>query len=131
MDRQVYRDQSREAWGSMATSWAARSERTEAAMSPVNDWLVRQVDPQPGQVVLDVAAGPGGLGHRVAPLVGSTRGVISVRNHDRHRHIVRLIPQRQHQRIMLGRRSAIVSTSYPIAARHRFRRATESEGCCD
>ena len=46
-------------------------------MSAVNDWLIERTDPRPGQVVLDVAAGPGGLGHRVAPLVDPGGLVIS------------------------------------------------------
>jgi 16S rRNA C967 or C1407 C5-methylase (RsmB/RsmF family) len=45
----------------MASSWAARSERTEASMGVVNDWLMTWTNPRPGQVVLDVTAGPGGL----------------------------------------------------------------------
>lgn len=77
MDQQEYRDRSRRVWGRMASSWAARSGRAEATMAVVNDWLIARTDPQPGHVVLDIAAGPGGLGHRIAPLVMPGGRVIS------------------------------------------------------
>jgi ubiquinone/menaquinone biosynthesis C-methylase UbiE len=77
MDQDAYRERMRRTWGEMAAGWAARSERAESALQIVSDWLVQRTDPRPGQVVLDVAAGPGGLGHRVARVVGSGGRVIS------------------------------------------------------
>jgi ubiquinone/menaquinone biosynthesis C-methylase UbiE len=43
----------------------------------VNEWIVAQADPQLGQTILDVAAGPGDLGFKVAELVGSEGKVLS------------------------------------------------------
>jgi ubiquinone/menaquinone biosynthesis C-methylase UbiE len=43
----------------------------------VNDWIVRAAAPEPGQVVLDIAAGPGDLGFRVAETVGDEGSVLS------------------------------------------------------
>jgi SAM-dependent methyltransferase len=43
----------------------------------VNDWLVEKTDPQPGQTILDIAAGPGDLGFQVAEGVGDEGRVIS------------------------------------------------------
>lgn len=46
-------------------------------MRVVSDWLIGRAGPRPGQVVLELAAGPGGLGHRVARTVGVNGRVIS------------------------------------------------------
>lgn len=77
MDADAEQDQRRRTWGRVASGWAARSEVTEANQESVSDWLIHRSDPQPGQVVLDLAAGPGGLGHRVAECVGPDGRVIS------------------------------------------------------
>ena len=42
----------------------------------INEWIVDQVDPQPGQTILDVAAGTGDLGFAAAQRVGDEGGVI-------------------------------------------------------
>jgi SAM-dependent methyltransferase len=77
MDADARQDQRRRTWGRVASGWAAGSELTEAQQAPISDWLIDRTDPQPGQVVLDLAAGAGGLGHRVADLVGPQGRVIS------------------------------------------------------
>ena len=46
-------------------------------MGHVNDWIIEQTTPAAGQVVLEVGAGPGDLGHRMAGLVGPGGRVIS------------------------------------------------------
>jgi SAM-dependent methyltransferase len=46
-------------------------------MSSVVERLIERVNPQPGQTVLDVAAGSGSLGHRISDLVGPSGRVIS------------------------------------------------------
>ena len=43
----------------------------------INDWLVEQVDPQPGQTILDVAAGTGDLGFLAAERVGDDGKVLT------------------------------------------------------
>lgn len=77
IDRAAYHAQSLETWGQMAAGWAARHDWLVAATGPVNDWIVDRADPQPGQVFLDVAAGPGDLGFALAEQVGSEGRVIS------------------------------------------------------
>lgn len=55
-------------WNRVAEAYAHRRGRSDAT-KPAHDWIVEQVDPQPGQVILDLAAGAGDLGHRIASMV--------------------------------------------------------------
>jgi len=77
IDRDAYREESRDTWGKMAPGWEDRNEWMIDVTGSVNEWIVEKADPQPGQVVLDVAAGPGDLGFRVASRVGDGGRVIS------------------------------------------------------
>jgi ubiquinone/menaquinone biosynthesis C-methylase UbiE len=54
----------------MAPGWEARNEWMKEVAGPVSDWLVERLDPQQGETVLELAAGPGDLGFRVAERVG-------------------------------------------------------------
>ena len=71
VDHEQYRVDSRERWEAGATGWAARREEFQAATAPVSQWMVDAVDPKPGEVVLDLAAGVGDTGflaaQRIAP----------------------------------------------------------------
>jgi len=77
IDLDAYRKQSRETWGQMATGWEDRRDWLMAITGPVNDWLVDKADAQPGQTFLEIAAGTGDLGFRVAERVGEGGRVIS------------------------------------------------------
>lgn len=77
IDRDAYREQSLETWGKMAPGWEERNEWMAAVTGRVNEWIVEKADLQPGQVVLDIAAGPGDLGFRAARQVGDGGRVIS------------------------------------------------------
>jgi ubiquinone/menaquinone biosynthesis C-methylase UbiE len=77
IDLDAYRAQSLESWGRMAPGWESRREWMTGLTGRVNDWLVRSVDPQPGQTILDVAAGTGDLGFEVAERVDPEGRVIS------------------------------------------------------
>lgn len=77
MDVEEFREQSRQTWGTMAAGWEARDGFLEHNMGLVNDWIIDQTQPRPGQVVLDVGAGPGDLGHRIAGLVAPDGRVLS------------------------------------------------------
>lgn len=77
MDPDTYRQQSRETWGQMAAGWEARREWLMEVTAPVNDWLARMADAQPGQTLLELAAGTGDLGLRLAQRVGESGRVIS------------------------------------------------------
>jgi len=64
-------------WERVAAAWEANRQRVFDFFRAASDWLVAAIDPQPGQVVLDVAAGPGETGFLVAEAVGPTGRVIS------------------------------------------------------
>lgn len=76
MDSDEFRKASRRTWGSMAAGWAAGYETTEMQNATVNDWLLTRADPRPGDAVLDIAAGPGGLSHAASRLVAPNGRVI-------------------------------------------------------
>ena len=76
IDLDAYRQQSRETWGLMAPGWEDRREWLLGITGAVNAWLVERVDPQPGETMLDIAAGAGDLGLEVAERVGDEGRVI-------------------------------------------------------
>jgi SAM-dependent methyltransferase len=60
-------------WNDLATGWFAQRESLFAASRPVHEWLVAHVDPQPGQHILEIAAGPGDTGFIAARKLGNGR----------------------------------------------------------
>jgi ubiquinone/menaquinone biosynthesis C-methylase UbiE len=64
-------------WSAVAPAWDKYRDRLFADARSVSDWLVEQVDPQPGQTVLELTAGPGETGFLAAARLGSTGRVIS------------------------------------------------------
>ena len=64
-------------WESVADAWEANRQRVFDSFRTASEWLVEAIDPHAGQVVLDVAAGPGETGFLVAEAVGPTGRVIS------------------------------------------------------
>jgi ubiquinone/menaquinone biosynthesis C-methylase UbiE len=75
-DPNAYRAQSLEAWEEAATGWARRQELLRQFAAPVSQWLVQAIDPQPGQRVLELAAGMGETGMLAAELVAPIGGVV-------------------------------------------------------
>jgi ubiquinone/menaquinone biosynthesis C-methylase UbiE len=59
----------RKVWDDQAKSWYAERESLLADSRPVHEWLVRSVDPKPGERLLEIAAGPGDTGFLAAPLL--------------------------------------------------------------
>jgi SAM-dependent methyltransferase len=70
------RQQSRAAWGAVAPGWYAQREQVWKASRPVSEWMVRRLDPQPGDTVLELAAGVADTGLMAARLVGQSGRVI-------------------------------------------------------
>src|SRR3712207_6420675 len=70
------RQQSRAAWGAVASGWHAQREVLWRASRPVSEWMVRRLDPQPGDTVLELAAGLADTGLMAARLVGEAGRVM-------------------------------------------------------
>jgi SAM-dependent methyltransferase len=70
------RQQSRVAWGAVASGWYAQREDLWKASRPVSEWMVRRLDPKPGDTVLELAAGLADTGLMAARLVGESGRVI-------------------------------------------------------
>lgn len=71
------RRQSLEHWEEAAPGWVARQEAIRELSEPVSQWMIEAIEPQPGQRVLELAAGLGETGFRVAELVAPIGGVIT------------------------------------------------------
>lgn len=71
------RRQSLEHWEESAPGWVARQEAIRRLSEPVTQWMVEAIEPHPGQRVLELAAGLGETGFRVAELIAPIGGVIT------------------------------------------------------
>jgi ubiquinone/menaquinone biosynthesis C-methylase UbiE len=69
VDPAAYRAASRERWEAVAGGWEARRAELQRAAEPVSQWMVEAIAPQPGHVVLELAAGVGDTGFLAAELV--------------------------------------------------------------
>ena len=63
------RQQSRARWTATAKGWGVRADQLRRATMPVAEWMVDAVGPQPGDTLLELAAGPGDTGFLAAELV--------------------------------------------------------------
>jgi len=66
----------RERWERAADGWQRRNARFQAAAMPVSQWLVDAIEPQPGQHVLELAAGVGETGFLAAELIAPGGGTL-------------------------------------------------------
>src|ERR671932_1397015 len=70
------RQRSRATWDAVATGWYTQREEIWESSRPVSEWMIQRLDPQPGDTVLELAAGLGDTGLRAARLVGRSGRVI-------------------------------------------------------
>jgi SAM-dependent methyltransferase len=77
VDRDEYRRASLESWRRMAPGWERRRASIDDMARPVREWLIRQLAPQPGETILELAAGPGSTGFVAAELLGDDGRLIS------------------------------------------------------
>jgi SAM-dependent methyltransferase len=63
------RQQSKARWTATAKGWGARADQLRRATMPVATWMVDAVGPQPGDTLLELAAGPGDTGFLAAELI--------------------------------------------------------------
>jgi ubiquinone/menaquinone biosynthesis C-methylase UbiE len=77
MELEEYRRTSREVWEAMAPGWGKWAAEMETANAPVRAWLVRELDPRPGDTMLELSAGAGETGFEIARLLGDDGRLIS------------------------------------------------------
>ena len=70
------RQQSRATWNAVAPGWYTQREELWKVSRPVSEWMIQRLDPQPGDTVLELAAGLGDTGFMAARLVGESGRVI-------------------------------------------------------
>lgn len=75
-DAAKYREASLEGWEDAASGWVRRQAEMRAFAAPVSHWMLDAVAPQPGQRVLELAAGLGETGMLAAEMVAPVGGVI-------------------------------------------------------
>lgn len=76
MDAPEFKTASHAVWEAMASGWDERHAYVEETARPVTERMLAQLDPAPGQVLLELAAGTGAVGFAAATLVGSSGRVI-------------------------------------------------------
>jgi ubiquinone/menaquinone biosynthesis C-methylase UbiE len=77
VDLNEYREKSLETWDKMSTGWHSWREYMWDATAPVREWLVSELDPKPGDTILDVAAGVGDTGFAAAGKIAPEGRLIS------------------------------------------------------
>jgi SAM-dependent methyltransferase len=75
-DANAHRDASLQGWEEAASGWVRSQELMREFGAPVSHWLIDAVAPQPGQRVLELAAGLGETGLLAAELVAPVGGAI-------------------------------------------------------
>jgi SAM-dependent methyltransferase len=69
MDPEAERAASRERWESVAAGWESGADAFYEGALPVSHWMVDRLQPQPGQTILELAAGRGDVGFLAAELL--------------------------------------------------------------
>jgi SAM-dependent methyltransferase len=70
------RQESLDRWEGMAAGWKATRAAFQDIVEPVSVWMVDAIDPQPGQRVVELAAGLGDTGLLAAERVGPSGSVL-------------------------------------------------------
>jgi SAM-dependent methyltransferase len=76
-DLDEYREESLAGWNEAAPAWGQRQEWLFEQTRPVTEWLLERLGPSAGQAILELAAGPGEIGLRIAARVEPGGCVIS------------------------------------------------------
>jgi SAM-dependent methyltransferase len=63
-------------WAAVADGWGEHADYTDVRAAPITQALLELADPQPGERVLELACGPGGLGLAAAERVGPDGEVV-------------------------------------------------------
>jgi ubiquinone/menaquinone biosynthesis C-methylase UbiE len=77
IDLDEYRKSSYENWERITANWDSEREWIYGATGAVSERLIERLDPQPGDTVLDIAAGTGDTGYMAVDRIGSEGKLIS------------------------------------------------------
>ncbi len=77
MDLEEYRASSLRQWERSADGWGRRSRELQRSSHVVSEWMIEAAVPQPGEVVLELAAGPGETGFMAAERIRPAGRLIS------------------------------------------------------
>jgi SAM-dependent methyltransferase len=77
IDLDEYRQRSLDAWDRFAENWDRERDFLWTATRPLGERLVERLDPQPGDTVLELAAGTGETGFAAAERIGDQGKLIS------------------------------------------------------
>jgi ubiquinone/menaquinone biosynthesis C-methylase UbiE len=77
VDVDDYRRTSHEVWEAMAPGWELWRAQLADALTPVREWLIRELGPEPGETVLELGAGTGETGFAAAAILGDNGRLIS------------------------------------------------------
>jgi SAM-dependent methyltransferase len=69
IDPEAEREAARERWEAIAPGWEDKVDAYQAGTLPVAHWMVDKLEPQPGQTILELAAGRGDAGFLAAELL--------------------------------------------------------------
>jgi SAM-dependent methyltransferase len=69
VDPEEYRRTSMANWERAAEGWRAHRSELQAVAAPVSQWMIEAIAPQPGETILELAAGPGDTGLMAAELL--------------------------------------------------------------
>jgi SAM-dependent methyltransferase len=75
-DANAHRDASLQGWEEAASGWTRQQAAMREFSAPVSHWMIDAIMPQPGERVLELAAGLGETGMLAAELVAPMGGVI-------------------------------------------------------
>ena len=77
MEPDDFRVRSKQIWDSMAKGWEESRGNFWKSTRNVGEWLVNNLSPQPGNTILELAAGPGDTGFAAAAIIGEEGRLIS------------------------------------------------------
>jgi SAM-dependent methyltransferase len=64
-----YRQENRRRWQTVAAGWEKHADLIRRATMPVSSWMIEAIAPQPGDTLLEIAAGIGDTGFLAAELI--------------------------------------------------------------
>jgi ubiquinone/menaquinone biosynthesis C-methylase UbiE len=71
------REQQKKSWNTFSAGWKKWDDVTMGFLRPMGEEIIRSINPQPGEVILDIAAGTGEPGLTIAGMVKDGKVVIT------------------------------------------------------